>query len=75
MRNLLICPGIILETKGSVQKIQKSALFHSEKVKKATPHLTSHYVNNLLPTVLMKQIFERSHGEQRLEIRLSFSLK
>ena len=62
MRNLCIHPAIILETDGSVQKIQKSALFHNKKVKKGTPHLTSPNVNSLLPIVLIKQIFENNNS-------------
>ena len=34
-------PGVILETEGSVWKIEKMALFHYKKVKKGTPNLTS----------------------------------
>ena len=52
--------GIILETEGTVQKIQQRALLHYEKVKKATPNLTPAYVNSLLTIVLIKQIFEKN---------------
>ena len=57
-------PGVILETEGSIQKIQKGALFH---YKKGTPNLTSHYVHNLFVIVL------KSHQRQRQEVRPSFS--
>ena len=59
-------PGVILETEGSIQKIQKGALFH---YKKGTPNLTSHYVHSLFVIVL------KSHQRQRPEVGLSFSLK
>ena len=45
--------GVILETEGSIQKMQKGALFHYKKVKKATPNLTSHYVHSLFTVVLI----------------------
>ena len=32
--------GIILETDGSIRKIQKRAFFHYKKVKKDTPNFT-----------------------------------
>ena len=48
--------GIILETKGSVWKIPKRALFYYKKVKKGT----SLYVHSLFATALIKQIFEKS---------------
>ena len=68
---------IILETEGSIQKIQKRVLFHYKKVKKGTPNLTSSYIHSLFTIVLMKQIFEKktSHWRQFLEVGLSFSLK
>ena len=40
--------GVILETEGSVQKIQRRALFHLSIVKKGAPNLTSLYVHSLL---------------------------
>ena len=49
--------GIILETKGSVWKIPKRALFYYKKVKKGT----SLYVHSLFATALIKQIFEKKH--------------
>ena len=52
--------GIILETVGGVQKIQKRALFHYKKVKKGTTNLTSPYIHSLFTTVLIKQIFEKN---------------
>ena len=53
-------PGVILETEGSVRKIQKRALFHYKTVKKGTPNLTSPFVHGLFTIVLMKQIFEKN---------------
>ena len=50
--------GIILETEGSVRKIQKRLLFHYKKVKKGNPNLTSPYVHSLIIIVLIQQIFE-----------------
>ena len=46
--------GIILETEGSVRKIQKRALVHYKKIKKGTPNLTSPYVHSLFTIVLIK---------------------
>ena len=72
------CPsGFILETEGSVRKIQKRTLFYLEIVKKGTPNLTSSCVHSLFTIVLIKQIFEKkiSHRGQRPEVGLSFSLK
>ena len=72
----LIISGVILETEGSIWKIQKRTLFHYSKVKKGTPNLTSPYVHSLFTIVLKKQIFEKiSHRGQRPEVELSFSLK
>ena len=48
--------GVILETEGSVWKIQKRALFQYKKVKKGTPNLTSPYVHNFF-TCFDKTIF------------------
>ena len=56
--------GVILETEGSVQKIQKKALFHYKKVKKSIPNLTSPYVHSLFTIVLIKQIFEKSRSSR-----------
>ena len=42
---LSVYPGVILETEGSVWKMQKRAPFHYKKVKKAIPNLISHYVH------------------------------
>ena len=52
--------GVILETEGSVQKIQKRALFHYKIFKKGTPNLISPYVHGLFTVALMKQIFEKN---------------
>ena len=51
---------IILETEGSVRKIQKRALLHYKKVKKGTPDLASPYLHSLFKIVLIKQIFEKN---------------
>ena len=40
-------PGVIVETEGSIRKMQKRALFHYQKVKKGTTNLTSPYVHSL----------------------------
>ena len=55
-----IISGVILETEGSVRKIQKKALFPCKKVKKGTLNLTSPYVDSLCTIVLIKQIFEKN---------------
>ena len=52
--------GIILETEGSVWKIQKRALFPYKKIQKSTPNLTSPYVHSLFTIVSIKQIFEKN---------------
>ena len=52
--------GVILETEGSVRKIQKRALFHYKTVKTGTPNLTSLYVHGLFTIALIKQIFEKN---------------
>ena len=52
--------GVILETEGSVRKIQKRALFQYKKVKKGTPNLTSPYIHSVFTIVLIKQIFEKN---------------
>ena len=52
--------GVILETEGRVQKIQKRALFHYKIVEKGTPNLISPYVHGLFTVALMKQIFEKN---------------
>ena len=41
IKSFFILPGVILETEGSVRKVQKKALFHYKKVKKGTPNWTS----------------------------------
>ena len=54
-----IISGIILETEGSIRKIQKRVFFQYKKVKKGTPNLTSPYVYSLFTLVFIKQIFEK----------------
>ena len=54
--------GVILESEGSVQKIQKRALFQYKKVKKGTPNLTSPYVHSIFTIVLIKQIVEKNNS-------------
>ena len=56
--------GVILETKGSVRKIQKRALFHYKTVKKGTPNLISRYLYGLFTIVLTKQIFEKTKSSR-----------
>ena len=56
--------GVILETEGSVQKIQKRALFHYKKIKKGTPNLKSPYDHSLFTIVLIKQIFEKNRSSR-----------
>ena len=51
--------GVILETEGSIRKIQKRALFYYKTVRKGTPTLTSPYVHGLFIIVSIKQIFEK----------------
>ena len=41
LHDLLRVSEVIVETEGSVRKMQKRALFHYKKVKKGTPSLTS----------------------------------
>ena len=57
-------PRTILETEGSVQKIQKRALFHYKKVKKGTPNLTSPFIHSLLTIVLIKKFFEKNKSSR-----------
>ena len=57
---LLYSQGVILETEGSIQKLQKRTLFCHRKVKKGTPNLTSPYVHNLFTIFLIKQVFEKN---------------
>ena len=66
--------GVILETEGSIQKIQKRALFHYKTVKKGTPNLTSSYVHGLFTTVLIKQIFEEKKKVVKGSIQKSDSV-
>ena len=51
--------GVILETEGSVWKIQKRDFFTAKKVK-GTPNLTFPYVHSLFAIVLIKQTFEKN---------------
>ena len=65
--------GIILETEGTVQKIQKRALFHQKKVKKGTPNLTSPCDHSFFALVLIKQIFEKNRSSRAVpEIQTQF---
>ena len=52
--------GVILETEGSIQKMQKGHFFTSKKLKIGTPNLTSPYVHSIFTVVLIKQIFEKN---------------
>ena len=52
--------GVILETEGSIWKIQRRTLFHYKTVKKGTLNLTSPYVYGLFIIALTKQIFEKT---------------
>ena len=58
-----VTSGVIVETEGSVRKMQKRALFHN-KVKKGTPNLTSPYFHSLFIIFLMKQIFEKNKSSR-----------
>ena len=51
---------VVLETEGSVWKIQKGYFFTTKKIKKSTPNLTSPYVQNLFGITLIKQTFEKN---------------
>ena len=71
LKKILKPPGVILETEGCVQKIQKGALFQSKKVKKGNPNLTSPYVHSLT-IVLIKLVFEKkNHWWQHPEVGLN----
>ena len=59
-----MCTGVISETEGSIQKIQKGAILHYRKVKKGTPNLTSPYVHSLFTIILIKQIFEKNNSSR-----------
>ena len=56
--------GAILETEGSIRKVQKKGFFLLKKVKKGTLHLTSPSVHSLFTTVLTKQIFEKNKSSR-----------
>ena len=58
-REIIIIPGVILKTEGSVRKIQETALFHYKKVKKGTLNWTSQYVYSFFTNILIKQVFEK----------------
>ena len=75
--------GVIVETDGSIWKMQKRALFHYKKVKKGTPNLTSplydgaslHFMGGFF---LRKKILKKNtshHQRQHPEVALSFNLK
>ena len=57
---MVFISGVILETVGSVRKIQKKGTFSLQKVKKGTANLTSPYVHGLFTVVLIKQVFEKN---------------
>ena len=75
----LVQSGVILETVGSIWKVQKRALFQYKTVKKGTPNLTSPYIHGLFTIVLIKQLSEKNKSSRTTsgnqEIRLSLSLK
>ena len=56
--------AIILETEGSVRKIQKRAFPTRKKLKKGTPIFTSPHVHSLFTTVLIKQVFEKNKSSR-----------
>ena len=53
----VVLSGVILETEGSLWKIQNSALFYYKKVKDGTPNLTFPNVRSLFAILLIKQFF------------------
>ena len=59
-----VTSGVIVETEGSVRKMQKRALFHNKKVKKGTPNLASPYFHSLFIIFSMKQIFEKNKSSR-----------
>ena len=63
-RGLILTTGVIVETGGSVRKMQKRTLFHYRKVKKGTPNLTFPYVHSLFTIFLIKQIFEKNKSSR-----------
>ena len=56
--------GVIVETEGSVRKMQKRVLFHYKKVKKDAPNLASPYVHSLFTIFLIKQIFGKNKSSR-----------
>ena len=48
--------GVIVETEGSIWKMQKKALFHYKKSKKGTPNLTFPCVHSLFTIFLIKPV-------------------
>ena len=67
--------GIIFETEGSVQKIQKGHFLTSEKLKKAPLCPPPMFIASLKLFWQNKFLKKVSHQGQRPEVRLSFSLK
>ena len=58
------CTVVIVETEGSIRKMQKRSRFHYKKVKKGTPNLTSPYLHSLFTNFLIKQIFEKNKSSK-----------
>ena len=56
--------GVILETEGSIWKIQKRALFLYKKVKKGILMSTSPYVDSFFTIVLISQIFKKNKSSR-----------
>ena len=56
--------GVILETEGSIWKIQRRTLFHYKTVKKGTLNLASPYLYGLFTIALTKQIFEKTKSSK-----------
>ena len=52
----ILQPGVIVETEGSIWKMQKRALFHYKKSKKDTPNLTFPCVHSLFTIFLIKPV-------------------
>ena len=61
---LCLPAGVILETEGRVQKIQKRALFRYKTVKQGIPDLTSPYIHGLFIAALIKQIPEENKSSR-----------
>ena len=60
----IVLAGVILETEGSILKIQKRLFLTAKKLKKGTPNLTSPYGHSLFIIVLIKQIFETNKSSR-----------